>query len=227
MPAKLPINDDPEAVVVVNTNEMPWEPTEHRGVSQKVVERVIDPRKGRETAFVKIDAGASLPTEKLAERLDLFVLEGSLRDGDKKHGQHTFVRKQPGDSFAPVSDEGCVYYVKRRVPIRATDDDRLEIDAKTTPWTPFPHRGADVLHLYRDPHGIETSRFGQVHANKQIPTHNHAMGEETYIVEGALIDEYTAYTPGVWFRMPIGVPHAPYTKEAPCTMLIREGDLVW
>jgi hypothetical protein len=27
--------------------------------------------------------------------------------------------------------------------------------------------------------------------------------------------------------MPIGVPHAPYTESAGCSMLIREGDLVW
>jgi len=227
MKAKQPINADPNAVVVVNTREMRWEPTEHRGIAVKVVERVIDPRKGRETALVKMDAGARQPAETLAERLDLFVLEGSLEDGGKVYGQHTFLRRQPGDSFAPASEEGCVYYVKRRVPIRPADDERLEIDAKKVPWTPFPHRGADVLHLYRDAHGIETSRFGQVHPHKKIPTHNHAMGEETYIVGGALIDEYTAYTPGVWFRMPIGVEHTPYTKEEPCLMLIREGDLVW
>ena len=227
MPAKQPVNADPNAVVVVDTNKLPWEATAHRGVSMKVVERVIDPRKGRETAFVKMEPGTSLPAERLTERLDIFLLEGSLADGGRTYGQHTFVRKQPGDAFAPASAGGCVYYVKRRVPIRPTDSDRLEIDAKSTPWTPFPHRGADVLHLYRDAHGIETSRFGQIHPHKKIPTHDHAMGEETYILGGALIDEYTEYTPGVWFRMPIGVPHTPYTKDGGCLMLIREGDLVW
>jgi hypothetical protein len=30
-------------------------------------------------------------------------------------------------------------------------------------WTSFPHRGADVVHFYRDPHGIETSRYGRFH----------------------------------------------------------------
>jgi anti-sigma factor ChrR (cupin superfamily) len=227
MPAKQPVNADPNVVVVVNTNDMPWEATEHRGVSVKVVERVIDARKGRETAFVKIEPGASIPEERLAERLDIFILEGSLSDGGKPHGEHTFIRKQPGDSFEPASDGGCTYYVKRRVPIRPTDSDRLEIDSKKVPWTPFPHRGADVLHLYRDPHGIETSRFGQIKPDRKIPMHDHAMGEETYILGGALIDEYTAYTPGYWFRMPIGVPHTPYTKEGGCLMLVREGDLVW
>ncbi len=227
MKSDQPVNADPNAVVVVNTNEMPWSPTEHPGVWVKVVERVIDPRKGRETAFVKLDPGASIPAETLDERLDYFVLEGSLRDGGELRGQYTFIRKQPGDAFAPKSDEGCVYYAKRRVPIRRTDGDRLEIDSKTVKWTPFPHRGADVLHLYRDAHGIETSRFGQMRAHVKVPTHDHAMGEETYIVGGSLTDETHEYTPGYWFRMPIGVPHTPYTKEAGCLMLIREGDLVW
>jgi hypothetical protein len=222
-----PINADPNAVVVVNTNDLPWQPTGQPGVSAKVVERVVDPRKGRETAFLKMEPGSRLSAERLTERLDLFILEGSMTDGGKSHGQHTFVRKQPGDTFAPSTEGGCVFYAKRRVPIRPTDCDRLEIDAMNTPWTPFPHRGADVLHLYRDAHGIETSRFGQVHPHKKIPTHDHAMGEETYIVGGALIDEYTTYSPGMWFRMPIGVPHTPYTKDGGCLMLIREGDLVW
>ena len=53
------------------------------------------------------------------------------------------------------------------------------------------------------------------------------LGEETFVVEGRLTDEYTSYGKGVWFRMPCGVPHAPFTGGERCKMLIREGDLVW
>ena len=84
-----------------------------------------------------------------------------------------------------------------------------------------------MLHLYRDVHGIATARFGQVMSDKKIPSHEHAMGEETFVVGGCLKDEYDAYGPGTWFSFPIGVPHAPYTEADGCLMLIREGDLVW
>ncbi len=227
MQAKTPVNADPNKVVVINTNEMPWASTGQPGVAQKVMERVIDPRKGRETSLVKLDAGAHLPAEVLDERMDIFVLEGSFQDEQGRYGAHTFVRNQPGYRFTASSTDGCVMYMKRRVPIQEHDTERMVIDGKTAQWTPFPHRGADVLHLYRDMHGIETSRFGSVHPQKKIPSHDHAMGEETFIVKGVLKDEYTAYTPGVWFRMPIGIPHAPYTEDESCMMLIREGDLVW
>lgn len=225
--SKPAVNADPNKVVVVDTTTAPWESTEHPGVTQKTLERVHDARKGRETAIVKLAPGTSLPAETLTERVDMFVLEGSLSDGHGTYGEHTFVRNTPGHTQTLSSNEGCVFYVKRRVPIPNRGTERMVIDGKTAQWTPFPHRGADVLHLYRDMHGIETSRFGNVHPQKKIPTHDHAMGEETFIVKGVLKDEYTAYSSGVWFRMPIGVPHAPYTEDANCLMLIREGDLVW
>jgi anti-sigma factor ChrR (cupin superfamily) len=221
------VNADANAVVNLQTRDMPWEATVHPGVSRKVLERISDPRKGRETALFKFDPGASLPPELLAERLEFFVVEGSVSDGLGHYGRHTFVRNVPGAQVQLSSAEGCTLYIKRRMPIRPAGDERFVVDSQTATWTPFPHRGATVLHLYRDKHGIETARIGQVHPDKKIPSHDHAMGEETLVLDGYLSDEYTTYEPGAWFRMPIGVPHAPYTGAPGCLMLIREGDLVW
>lgn len=222
-----PVNADPSQCAVVDTNQMPWEKTEHPGVSRKVLEFVRDPKKGRETALLKLAPGAAMPTETLADRLDIFVLEGTYSDERGSYGPHTFIRNPPGLRHTPSSKEGCVIYAKWRVPIRPGAGERRVIDAKTAQWMAFPHRGADVLHLYPNKDGIETSRIGNVHPNRQLPSHDHSIGEETLVLEGCLKDEYAAYTTGVWFRMPCGVPHAPYTESANCKMLIREGDLVW
>ena len=40
-------NADPEAMVLLETAKMSWEPTDIPGVSQKLLERVIDAEKGR------------------------------------------------------------------------------------------------------------------------------------------------------------------------------------
>jgi anti-sigma factor ChrR (cupin superfamily) len=220
------VNADPGACVVVDTNQMAWETTEHLGIARKVLEFVRDPKKGRETSLLKFSPGAAMPGEALADRLDIFVLEGTCSDGHGSYGPHTFIRTPPGTRVAPSSNEGCVIYAKWRVPIRPGGE-RLVIDAKTAQWMAFPHRGADVLHLYPNKDGIETSRIGNVHPNRQLPSHDHSIGEETFVLEGCLKDEYAAYTTGMWFRMPCGVPHAPYTESTNCKMLIREGDLVW
>jgi anti-sigma factor ChrR (cupin superfamily) len=83
------------------------------------------------------------------------------------------------------------------------------------------------VHFHRDRHGIEFSRFGEVFPNQQIPSHDHAIGEETLIVDGVLNDQRGSYGPGTWLRFPIGLEHAPFTEAQSCKMLIRDGDLVW
>ena len=227
MAVNAPVNAEPEKVVVIHTARMAWEKTEHPGVYQKVLERVNDPHKGRETTLLRLDPNTAMPPEELATRIDIFVLEGSFGDGHGTYGKHSFVRNPAGSRQTLSSKEGCVLYVKRRVPIRGRDAERLVVDAATAQWTPFPQRSATVLHLYRDMHGVETARLGELHPNGKIPTHDHAMGEESFIVRGIFKDEHHTYEPGTWFRYPIGVPHTPYTDGGGCTMLIREGDLVW
>jgi anti-sigma factor ChrR (cupin superfamily) len=220
------VNADPNKVALVTTHEMPWEPSEWPGISRKVLEFVNDPKKGRETSLLRFEPGAAMPTGTLADRMDIFVIEGGFEDEHGSYGTHTFIRNQPGFRHTPSSREGCVLYVKWRVPIRPGGD-RIVIDARSAQWLDFPHRGARVLHLYPNADGIETGRIGNVYPNRKIPSHDHQIGEETLVLNGCLKDEYTAYTPGVWFRMPCGVPHAPYTEAEGCMMLIREGDLVW
>lgn len=220
------INADPDALVVVDTNAMAWEPTGHEGVSRKVLERVNDEEKGRETALYRFEPGAALPAETLARRMEFFVLEGRLSDGLDSYGQYTFVMNPPDTQVTLSSDEGAMCYLKLRNPFRETFQ-RMVVDTAKVDWLPFGHRAAKVVHFYRDPHGIETNRFGEVFPDQQIPSHDHAMGEETFIVDGRIMDERSTYEKGTWFRFPIGLPHAPYTKDASCKMYIREGDLVW
>jgi anti-sigma factor ChrR (cupin superfamily) len=222
------VNADPNKVAVANTNEMPWEKSEHAGITRKVLEFVNDPKKGRETALLKFAPGASLPAETLVDRLDVYVLEGTLSDGGTDYVPETFMRIQPGSRIAFSSNQGCTIYAKWRVPIRpGASGERMVLDTKTANWLDFPHRGAKVLHLYKNTDGIETGRIGNVYPERKLPSHDHSIGEETFVLEGCLSDEYTAYHAGTWFRMPCGKPHAPFTGTQNAKMLIREGDLVW
>jgi anti-sigma factor ChrR (cupin superfamily) len=227
MSARAQVNADPSMVAVMDTNTMPWEPTEWPGVSRKVLELVHDAKKGRETSLLKFAPGAKIPTHVLEHRMDVVVVEGTYADGHGEYGAHSFLRNPPGFRHTPASKDGCVIYVKWRVPIHPGAGERVVIDARTAQWLDFPHRGAKVLHLYPNADGIETSRIGNVAPNRKLPSHNHSIGEETLVLDGCLKDEYAAYSKGIWFRMPCGVPHAPYTEADGCLMLIREGDLVW
>jgi anti-sigma factor ChrR (cupin superfamily) len=220
------VNANANKVAFMDTRTMAWEDTEWPGVQRKVLEFVNHPKMGRETSILKLAAGASLPTTTWAERLDFFVIEGACSDEQGSYGKHTFVRQPPGTTQTLRSDVGCTLYAKWRVPIHK-EVARIVIDAMTAQWGEFPHRGADVLHLYPNKDGIETGRIGHVHTHRKLPSHDHSIGEETLVLEGVLKDEFASYEAGTWFRMPCGVAHAPYTEDLRCKMLIREGDLVW
>jgi hypothetical protein len=220
-------NSDPNKYVVMNSSTMIWKETPIKGVSYKLLEKVNDQRKGRLTSLLRLEPNTTLPTETLDERCDILVLEGTLHDGHSTYGTHTFIRNQPGYLQTLSSKTGCVLFYKRRKPIRKTDIDRIEIDAKNTEWKPYPARGARVLHLYRDQHGVEAARLVDVYPDKQIPTHDHAMGDETFVVGGVIMDEHGSYEAGAWIRTPIGIPHTPFTKTENVVMLIRDGDMVW
>ena len=226
MRSAVEVNADANKVAFMDTRTMAWEATQWSGVQRKVLEFVNHPRMGRETSILKLEPGTSLPTTTWAERLDFFVIEGSCSDEHGSYGKHTFVRQPPGTTHSLRSQEGGSLYMKWRVPIKE-DTTRIVIDALAATWMEFPHRGADVLHLYPNKDGIETGRIGHVHTNRKLPSHDHSIGEETFVIEGVLKDQFASYEAGTWFRMPCGVAHAPYTEEQRCKMLIREGDLVW
>ena len=103
MSTKVAVNADPSVVVSLQTNELPWLPSEFPGVEEKVLVRVIDPRKGRATLLMKFSPGARLPSETLKQRVDIFVVEGSCSDGIGDYGQYTFVRNSPGSRHCPMS----------------------------------------------------------------------------------------------------------------------------
>ena len=61
MSDQVEINADADAVICLHTHDMPWQSTSHAGVSEKILERIINPEKGRVTALLKLEPGASLP----------------------------------------------------------------------------------------------------------------------------------------------------------------------
>ena len=134
MSARAQVNADPNKVAMMDTNAMPWEPTEWAGVSRKVLELVHDAKKGRETSLLKFEPGAKIPTHVLEHRMDVFVVEGTYADDHGEYGVHTFLRNQPGFRHTPASKTGCVTYAKWRVPIRPGAGPRIVIDAQTAQW---------------------------------------------------------------------------------------------
>lgn len=75
------------------------------------------------------------------------------------------------------------------------------VDVSALPWTPTPYPGVEVKVLYEEPTGRRTTltRFAP---GARLPRHRHVGLEQSFVLEGTLVDEDGACAAGqfVWRR---------------------------
>jgi len=73
--------------------------------------------------------------------------------------------------------------------------------------------GAEVLPLYRDAAHPEFIRLLRFAPGTRFPRHDHPGGEEIFLLDGALEDEFGRYGKGSWLRYPPDSTHEPFSPE--------------
>jgi hypothetical protein len=219
------VNADLTKFVVIHADEMAWQATGRDGIFCKMFERVTELDLARQTGLYKLDPGASFAPETLDERVELFVIYGKLSDGDTEIGKHTYHRLPPGTKARIHSDSGCVVFIRRRqgrggggviFTADATIEDNFE---------PWGERGSEKIPLEDPAEPLVGAWMGRMIPDLHIPNHGHDGGEEIFILEGVIEDEYCAAGPRTWMRFPLGFRHAPFSQHSDVLMLVREGDV--
>lgn len=96
----------------------------------------------------------------------------------------------PNYEFGPLTDLAS----------RLVDVDRL-------PWTPTPFPGIEVKTLVKDEtSGLMTCLFRWA-PGAELPLHEHVELEQTFVVEGSLVDEDGEVTAGNFVWRPAGSRH--------------------
>ncbi len=104
----------------VDTDKQDWRPfPEAPGVRYKVL-RHHEGRRGI-TLLLQFDAGAAYPAHRHPEGEEYFVLQGSLEDGGRTYGAHTYVWQPPGSVHRPASPDGCTLLVTLPAHIERVD----------------------------------------------------------------------------------------------------------
>lgn len=211
-----------ELVTLDSTRES-WHSAGIPGVSEKVFERIGGGSAARETALLRLDPRTTVPGGVAQCRVDMLVLAGSVEIGGLPHAAGMFVRVPTGAEIDLRTTEGATVLVKKRGghasgrPIVLDTQDRAN-------WAAWGGRGSEKAQLYDAGLLPEASWVGYMLPDLTIPEHDHAAGEEIFILQGELRDERGLYGPGVWIRFPIGLRHTPTSLSEGCRMLVREGD---
>lgn len=220
-----PVNADLTKFVAIPTDDMAWEPTGFDGIFCKTLERVTEPGLAREICIYKMNPGTSFPEQTLEERVEIFVVYGKVSDGVSEIGKYNYHRIPPQSDVHIHSDSGCVIFVRRREG-RGEDGEKFTIDASVADnFEPWGERGSIKIPL-EDPAEPDVGAWmGSMIPDLHIPKHDHAGGEEIFVLEGVIEDEVCAAGPRTWLRFPIGFEHSPFSQHCTVLMLVREGDV--
>ena len=93
------------------------------------------------------------------------------------------------------------------------------VDIEAMPWTDTPNPGMKIKVLHYDPATEMLTMLSKLAPGSGIPEHTHEDLEQTFVLEGSLVDDEGACTAGNFVIRAKGSRHAPVAPEG-CTMLV-------
>jgi len=217
------VNSDLRELITIDSGQVPWDSTGLPGLSAKVFERISAGQAARETALLRMDPRTTVPGGIAHFRIDMLVLAGSVELRGVHHAAGMFMRVPVGTEVDLHSVEGATVLVKKRGGPSSGEPIALDTHDRAN-WAAWGGRGSEKAQLYDAGLLPEASWVGYMLPDLTIPEHDHAGGEEIFILEGELRDERGLYGPGVWIRFPVGLRHTPTSLAEGCRMMVREGD---
>jgi len=91
------------------------------------------------------------------------------------------------------------------------------IDVSKIHWEPTKYPGIEVKVLYRDASGRQTS-LTRMAPGARLPDHRHVGVEQSYVLEGTLVDDDGACTEGNFVHRRAGSVHRAWTPDG-CVVL--------
>ena len=214
------IHDDLCARAVDFADESAWTLSPADGVERRMLER-NGGEVARATSVVRFRPGSRFAHHEHGLGEEFLVLAGTFSDEAGDYPAGTYVRNPPGTAHAPHSDEGCTRFVKLRQ-FHPDDREQVVIDTRDAEWFPGLVRGLAVLPLHR--FGSELVSLVRWAPNTVFQAHEHADGEEIFVLDGALEDDEGRYPTGTWLRNPPGSRHRPFSLQG-CLIYVKIGHL--
>ena len=202
----LSLNVDMSALAVVRSADMDWQASPSPTVWRKRLYFDGPAEAGIVTSVVRYEAGSEFPTHHHPGGEEIFVLDGVFSDEHGDYPAGTYLLNPDGTSHAPFSRDGCTLFVKLRQ-YGGEGRTQVEMNAGALDWQPRNDTGVWQKPLYRQGGYREWTQLLKLDPGAQSPPHEHPNGEEVFVIDGAIEDEFGASPAGTWIRYPPGSSH--------------------
>ena len=214
------INADFSERVVIESSRQAWTASPSPGVERIMLDR-LGGEVARATSLVRFAPDSAFPRHVHGGGEEFLVLDGVFSDEDGDFGPGSYIRNPVGTAHAPYTKEGVTIFVKLWQ-FQPGDDMQVRIDTKNSTFVPGLVEGLRVLPLHD--FGTESVALVRWAPGTRFHRHAHFGGEEIYVIEGTLRDEFGAYSAGTWIRNPHESVHTPYS-EGGCLIYVKVGHL--
>ena len=218
------INSDLSKYAEADTNAMEWLASPSPNVMRKRLDHIGPVESGRVTSLVRFEPGASFPEHDHPQGEEILVLEGVFSDHTGDYGAGGYLLNPEGFRHAPFSKEGCTLFVKLRQ-YEGTDRPHVSLRTGEMEWSPGQNPGTWVKMLFSHPDYKDATYLIKAEPGCEVPRHDHPGGEEIFVLEGTLEDEFGRHGPGKWVRNPPGSSHAPKSPDG-AIVYVKVGGLV-
>jgi len=216
------LNSDLSQFARVDTNAMDWQPSPSPSVFRKRLDLAGDKEASRVTSVVRYAPDSVFHSHPHPDGEEILVLDGVFSDESGDYPAGTFLLNPEGFEHAPRSKEGCVLFVKlRQYP---GEREQITIDTTKGSWRQGLVEGIEVQDLYRRDGHPEHIRLARFAPGAATPEHVHAGGEEIFVIEGSVEDEFGVHPAGTWVRYPDGSRHTARAPEG-ALIYVKSGHL--
>ena len=206
----------------VRPEQYEWVPSPAPGVERMMLDRVGG-EVARATSIVRYAANSRFPAHEHGGGEEILVLDGEFGDEHGRYPAGYYLRNPIGTRHSPrIGSDGATIFVKLHQ-FAEDDQTQLVLDSGKGGWMPGRVAGIEILPLHR--HREENVFLLRWAPDIAYPEHEHAGGEEIFVLEGVFHDEDGHYPRGSWVRYPDGSRHAPYTLGEGALLYVKEGHL--
>lgn len=216
------LNGDLSLFARIDTNEIDWQPSPSPSVFRKRLDLAGDKEASRVTSVVRYEPNSLFHSHPHPDGEEILVLDGVFSDEHGDYPAGTFLLNPEGFEHAPRSKEGCILFVKLRQypgPRR-----HVTLDTSKGSWRPGLSAGIEVQDLYREDGHLEHIRLARFAPGAATPEHEHRGGEEVFVIEGSVEDEFGIHSAGTWVRYPDGSRHTAHSSTG-ALLYVKSGHL--
>ena len=194
------LNADFSERVVMHSDQLEWVQSPMPGVDRRMLDR-IGGEVARATTIVRYAPNSAFSEHTHTGGEEFIVLEGVFSDEHGDFPAGSYIRNPPTSAHTPVSEPGCVIFVKLW---QFAPDDRTQVKIDMNKMEAVPAQGrsgVSIMPLFQDVR--ETVRCEVWDAGAEV-TLELPEGGEFLVLEGSFDEGGGTLSKGGWLRLPVG-----------------------